>query len=231
MKITLIHGQNHKGSTYHIARMVAEKIGGRIDEFFLPRDFGEGCMGCVVCLNDGRDCCPHAEKVAPILNSMLSSDVIIIGSPTYVHEMTAHLKGFFEHIFTAWMGHRPEEAMFSKIAVVISTAAILGADYVTKSLKRQMYYLGVPRVHRLQYTVMTTSWDEVDGKIRGKVETQTDKIARNIVASKGRARPGIKTKLPFTMLRRYHKNNDLPIFAPDKKYWVEKDWLGKARPW
>ena len=37
MKITIIHGQNHKGSTYHIAKMLAEKLEGEITEIFLPR--------------------------------------------------------------------------------------------------------------------------------------------------------------------------------------------------
>ena len=32
MKIILIHGQNHKGSTYLIARELAEKIGGATKE-------------------------------------------------------------------------------------------------------------------------------------------------------------------------------------------------------
>ena len=49
MKITVIYGQNHKGSTYHIARMLAQKLGGEITEFFLPRDFGEFCVGCNSC--------------------------------------------------------------------------------------------------------------------------------------------------------------------------------------
>ena len=39
MKITIINGQNHKGSTRMIARELAEKLGGEISEFFLPRDF------------------------------------------------------------------------------------------------------------------------------------------------------------------------------------------------
>ena len=39
MKITVIHGQNHKGNTYMIAHELAEKIGGEVTEFFLPRDF------------------------------------------------------------------------------------------------------------------------------------------------------------------------------------------------
>ena len=38
MKIAIIHGQNHKGSSYHIGRSLAEQIAGEkeITEFFLP---------------------------------------------------------------------------------------------------------------------------------------------------------------------------------------------------
>ena len=50
MKIVIIHGQSHKGSTYHIAHMLAEKLDGEIKEFFLPRDFGEFCVGCTRCI-------------------------------------------------------------------------------------------------------------------------------------------------------------------------------------
>ena len=35
MNIVIINGQNHKGSTYHIGRMLAERVGGNITEFFL----------------------------------------------------------------------------------------------------------------------------------------------------------------------------------------------------
>ena len=65
MKITLIYGQNHKGSTYHVARRLAEKLGGERKEFFLPRDFGEFCLGCTGCFMKGgetariiKSCCP-----------------------------------------------------------------------------------------------------------------------------------------------------------------------------
>ena len=44
MKVTIIHGQSHKGSTYHISKILADKIGGEVKEFFLPRDFGEFCI-------------------------------------------------------------------------------------------------------------------------------------------------------------------------------------------
>lgn len=36
MKITIIHGQNHEGSTCMVARELAEKVGGEVQEFSCP---------------------------------------------------------------------------------------------------------------------------------------------------------------------------------------------------
>ena len=49
MKITIIHGQNHEGSSCMVARELAEKVGGLVQEFFLPRDFDHLCCGCYSC--------------------------------------------------------------------------------------------------------------------------------------------------------------------------------------
>ena len=227
MKITLIHGQNHKGSTYHIARMVADKIGGNIEEFFLPRDLGEGCLGCFACVTKDRAFCPHHDRVGPIFQSMLSSDAIIIGSPTYVMEMTGQLKCFFDHLFSAWLPHRPEAPMFSKTAVVVSTAAGMGMSGVTKSLAKQLFYLGVPKVYRLPVRVAAMSWDGV--KKKEQISGRVDNIAGKIAARKGKAAPGFKLRFMFSVMRQMHRKNDwTPL---DKKHWADRGWFGKARPW
>ena len=49
MKIVVINGQNHKGSTYHIGNELVKKLNGEVTEFFLPKDFGEFCVGCTKC--------------------------------------------------------------------------------------------------------------------------------------------------------------------------------------
>jgi len=227
MNITLIHGQNRKGSTYHIARMTAEKIGGNIEEFFLPKDFGEGCNGCFACVAKGREFCPHFGQIEVIFRSMLSSDIIIIGSPTYVMEMTGHLKNFFDHLFTAWMSHRPEAYMFSKTAVVISTAAGSGMNGVTKSIARQLFYLGIPKVFRLPFRVMAMSWDDAKGKEH--ISAKTDKIAHKIISRNGKAKPGIKLRVMFNIMRQMQMNNNwTPL---DKDHWARHGWFGKARPY
>ena len=66
MKIAVINGQNHKGSTYHIGKQVADKLGGEVTEFFLPRDFGDFCVGCTQCFLKSETLCPHYGRLKKI---------------------------------------------------------------------------------------------------------------------------------------------------------------------
>ena len=65
MKITIINGQNHRGSTQMVARKLAEKVGGEITEFFLPRDFDEPCLGCYSCFQADMTRCPTTKSCGP----------------------------------------------------------------------------------------------------------------------------------------------------------------------
>ena len=57
MKITVIHGQNHKGSTWHVAEELLNNIQGEkeVTEFYLPRDLDHFCLGCYACVKDDLD--------------------------------------------------------------------------------------------------------------------------------------------------------------------------------
>ena len=58
MKITIIHGQNHKGSTYHIAKMLADKLDGEVTEFFCPGISVSFVSGVQTALPKRRSCVP-----------------------------------------------------------------------------------------------------------------------------------------------------------------------------
>ena len=62
MKIVIINGQNHKGSTYHTARMLANKIGGEITEFFSSDGFWRILLRM-------HNCFTKSEKLCPIMPS------------------------------------------------------------------------------------------------------------------------------------------------------------------
>lgn len=228
MKIVLIHGQSHKGSTYNIAKMLATKLGGEIQEFFLPRDFGELCIGCTNCFMKKESLCPHYEKLVPITKAMDEADVLIFASPVYVYHVTGAMKSFLDHYGYRWMVHRPEERMFSKQAVCISTAAGAGMKSTMKDMADSLFFWGVPKIYKYGVAVMATSYEKINDKTKKKIDQKTNILANKIRKRNGKVKPGIKTRGFFHIMRMLQKKG---WNEADITYWKEKGWTGKQRPW
>ena len=228
MKVCVVYGQSHKGSTYHIARSLAERLTQEIHEVFLPRDFNDFCLGCTTCFIKGEEHCPHAAKLAPITQALDEADVIILASPVYVFHATGGMKNLLDHYGYRWMAHRPEEKMFHKQAVTISTAAGMGVKSTNKDMADSLFYWGISRIYSCGVPVAATSWEGVSEKKKRKVDKRLDKIAKAIKRREGRVKLTLKGRFLFSVMRMFHKNGWNP---KDKEYWSAKGWLGKARPW
>lgn len=228
MKIVIIHGQSHKGSTYHIARMLSEKLKGEITEFFLPRDFHSLCVGCTNCFKKSEILCPHYEKLKPITKAMDEADVIILASPVYVYHVTGAMKVFLDHYGYRWMVHRPEETMFRKQAVCISTAAGAGTKSTNKDMADSAFFWGIGKIYKYGINIAAVSWNEVDDKNKKRIEKKMDALAKKIRKNDGRVKPALKTRLFFHFVRFLQRGG---WNKPDVDYWKEKGWTGKKRPW
>ncbi|MCM1299985.1 MAG: NAD(P)H-dependent oxidoreductase [Firmicutes bacterium] len=228
MQITIIHGQNHKGSTYHLAHSLAEKIGGEITEFFLPRDFNEFCIGCTNCFTDSETKCPHYEKLFPITKAADKADVIILASPVYVMHATGAMKALLDHYGYRFMVHRPEEKMFSKQAVCISTAAGAGMNSTNKDMADSTFFWGCARTYKFGAAVNETSWERVGDKKKRSYDKKLSALALKIKKRQGKVKPSLKTRVFFSVMRMMQKNG---WNEADMKYWKEKGWLDNKRPW
>lgn len=228
MKITIIHGQSHKGSTYHIARMLSGKLRGEVTEFFLPKDFGSFCVGCTACFERSEKLCPHYEKLQPITAALDDADVIILASPVYVYHATGAMKTLLDHYGYRWMVHRPEEKMFGKQAVCISTAAGAGMKSTNKDMADSLFFWGISRIYKFGIGVAAVSWDAVSAKKKQRIEKETSAIAERIIRNSGNMRPSIKTRVFFNVMRMLHRKG---WNEADVEYWNEKGWDGHDRPW
>lgn len=228
MKVTVIHGQSHKGSTYHLAHSLAEKLGGEIDEFFLPRDFGEFCVGCTNCFTDSEAKCPHFEKLSPITEAIDNADVLILASPVYVMHAAGAMKALLDHYGWRFMVHRPEEKMFSKQAVCISTAAGAGMKSANKDMADSLFWWGTGKVYKFGAAVNETAWERVKDDKKLAYDKRLSALARKIAKKKGRVKPSVKTKAIFNVMGMMQRNGFNPA---DAEYWKEKGWTGKKRPW
>ena len=230
MKIVMIHGQNHKGSTYKIGRMIANKISREDDivEFFLPRDLNHFCLGCYACIEDVTKC-PFYEEKNKIMTAVESADLLIFTTPTYCLRASAPMKSFIDLTFNYWMIHRPRKCMFSKRAIVVSTAAGIGTKSAIKDITTTLLYWGVPSIITYGISVQAMNWAGVADKKKQKIEKDTTRIANKVLKRK-RVKAGLKTKALFMMMRMMQKK-DWGSGEAEKMHWDKNGWLGTERPW
>ena len=233
MKIALVHGQQHKRCTYHIARQVAENLGGpqaELQEFFLPAGGPDFCVGCYRCFLAGEQHCPHAAKVQPIVKAFEDADVIILGSPSYCLEMSGQMKSLFDHMAYMWMVHRPNPKLFGKVGITVSTAAGAGAANVTRTLRKQLFWLGVPTVLRLHQNVFEIDWASVGDKVKAKAAKRSKRVAQRAARLIGKGSLNLRQRALFLALRMAHRKPD-KWNPTDQAYWEANGWLGNVRPW
>lgn len=229
MKIVLIHGQNHKGSSYHIGRLIADKLetDNQITEFFLPKDLEHFCLGCYRCIEDETQCPFYTQKKV-IMEAIEKAEILIFTTPTYCMRASAPMKNFMDLTFTYWMAHKPRKVMYEKKAIVISTAAGTGMKSAMKDISNTLFYWGVPYIRYYGIDVQAMNWQQVSEDKKAKIQKDTTKLANMLLRNK--VRVGLKTKFMFQMMRMMQKA-DLGSSPVEKKYWQENGWLDGNRPW
>lgn len=224
MKVAVIHGQQHKGNTYHVTWMLLTKLNitkEDISEFYVNGI--DNCVGCFQCVMKGEHRCPHRSQIDEMIKAIEEADVIIIDSPTYVLNVSGQLKTFFDHMGYRWISHRPYPTMKHKIGVAISTTAGAGAKKTTKMIASQMFWWSVGKTYQLPVTVAAMNWEQMSTKRKEKAERKASDIARAIRRKIGHVKPGIKARFMFFIMKQMHKGMD---YSPvDKNYWKENGWI------
>ncbi|MDD6070957.1 MAG: NAD(P)H-dependent oxidoreductase [Clostridiales bacterium] len=230
MKIVVIHGQNHKGSTWNVANILLQDITceKEVKEFFLPRDLNHFCTGCYSCL-EGREKCPFWEDKKIIDDAIKAADLLILTTPNYCMMPSAPMKAFLDLFFTNWLSHKPHETMFKKRAVVISTAAGAGADKANKLVAGNLFNWGIPEVIRYGISVNAMNWNMVPDKKKEKIEKDMKRLAAKLTKKKA-VKVGIKTRILFWFYGGMQKAG-WGASPCEKEYWESRGWLNGVKPW
>ncbi len=156
------------------------------------------------------------------------ADLLIFTTPTYCMRASAPMKAFIDLTFTYWMSHKPRACMFSKKAVVLSTAAGTGAKTATKDITNALFYWGVPYIKAYGIAVQAMNWEQVSDEKKAKINADMARLAKKV--QKAKAYVGIKTRFMFGMMRMMQINN-WGASETEKEYWKSRGWLDQTRPW
>jgi len=224
MKITVLHGQKHQGSTWHTTRLLLDYLitkGDECQEFYV-NDIPP-CLGCFTCILKDEEECPHRSMTKPIIQALEQADIIIVETPNYCMGMTGQLKIFFDHMAYRWMTHRPFAAMESKLAIAISTTAGTGARAATKQIAKQLFWWGIPKIYCINQTVAATKWEDVKAQTKLKIEQKVRKVANRVKKDQVKIRRGPYQRFIFKMMGNMQKSGFGA--AKDASYWKEQGWI------
>jgi len=202
MNIVVINGTEVRGCTCQIKEFFLDELrkGNTIKEYYLPRDCPHFCCGCKVCFFDDENKCPHASHTMPIWNDIIQADLIVFAYPVYVLRTPAQVKALLDHFAVHWMGHRPNEAMFSKRAVIITQSIGAPNRSAQNDVATSLTWLGVSYIKRLGFGLMEhVIWDILSEKHRAKIEARTRKFAKQFVIEK-KVRKNLKTSPNIRLL-------------------------------
>lgn len=228
MNILTIMGTPHKGNTRAITDLFLEEFkGNEFDEIILPNDFSNFCYGCANCILKGESECPHYEEVSKIVSKIEKADLIILATPVFVGSCTSGMKALLDHLAYMWLVHRPNDNMFKKVGLIITTAGGSGVKATVKLLKQNLFYLGVPQVFNYGVTTMKMGGNYADYKGKDKIKKDVKKKANEIKNALKKRKVGFKTKFFFKMFGMTQKNGWNKV---DSDYWKEKGWLDGMKP-
>ena len=237
MKITVINGTEKHGVTYRMKEIFLESFrrNAEITEYYLPKDGPGFCTGCTTCFRGNQNLCKDAEKVQKIEKSLLESDLLVFTSPAYVFHTTGAMKAMLDHFGYRWMPHRPAKEMFGKRAVIITQCLGAGGKSAAKDIKDSLSWWGISSIKVVSFKLMSEiDWDKIGEKKTASIKKKLNNVAgkTRAIDYKKSAHTSLIVKAKFDAGRMLQTNlgKQHPEYS-DYKYWNEKGWIGKDRPW
>jgi hypothetical protein len=165
----------------------------------------------------------------PIWNAMLGADLIVITAPCYALGIPAGLKTLLDHVSVRWMVHRPEPAMFTKRAVVMtnSIGPFFFAKWAQRDIINGLSWMGISKIKSLAIGLLEgVIWDELSEKRRADITKKARKLGLKYLTVRP-AGKSLKTRFKFFICKIMHKavlkTEETP--SADNRHWIEQGWL------
>ena len=103
MKIVIFYGSIHKkrGNTYVIIDEFvkgARDAGAEVDVVFLAEKKIKNCAACLTCWTKTPGRCVIKDDMSELLDMFMASDIVVMATPVYVHNVTGIMKTFIDRI-------------------------------------------------------------------------------------------------------------------------------------
>ena len=177
MKIVIINGSPRKsGVTNTIHKNIKKELENNGADVVLVNlcDIKmQHCMGCMSCFKCGH--CHLNDDVDRISREIESADGLVLGTPTYVSNVSGLMKDFIDR------GHFVMEQMLhGKKCITVTTGINYGKKDANKILKRLIVYSGGYVSSRINFNIPFNDTDQAESESKKKCTYAANKLIKNI---------------------------------------------------
>lgn len=171
------------------------------------------CIGCLHCFHTGY--CGIKDDMECLKKELESSDLIIIASPVFAHNVTGNLKNIIDRL-TYWV-HLMH--LKGKLGINIVVSSSNGNSFVSNYLSKIMEYLGISVLAKISITYDIMSKEAINSVIDVESKNLISKIRKKTYEITQQQEEYFSTQK--WVIQNHPKNSF------ERKYWEEKGYLNK----
>lgn len=228
MKILMINGSpRKKGNTQLILdlfeRLLQEHVGVSQDiiTVSLREKVIQLCYGCRSCMVNSEEFCPCKDEVKDIENKMKKADLILIGSPVYVEDISGLMKNWIDRM--AYHCHRP--FLNGKRVYIFTTSGAKASNHSIRTLNHAFLAWGAEVIRCDNYSMGIRM---EAGIAKGKFEKQIKKRVQLMCQSKKNIRKRTFSLIAFYVQKQFWIRKGKEADFYDYHYWKSQGWLDKT---
>lgn len=182
MNVTIIYGSMDKTKTYNCVQLLLSQLRLNINisvkEFYLPHSsFYHGYFSYYK--NSVKI---YHTNINSVEKSILTSDLIIFASPVFTCDISSEMKTFLNKLSICITNNVFDPMLMrNKIGIAISITAGAGPFSVTKTLKRNLNFLGINHIFKFSKSLYETNWGDMNLKTKEQIDKKILKLSHKIV--------------------------------------------------
>ena len=121
----------------------------------------KGCQGCMSCKNE-TDYCMQQDDLTPIYDKIQEAEVVLMGTPIYLWDVTGQFKLFLDRCFAFWNRPFTSSIKTGKTAILIVTQGQPNPKLGKAVTEKYSYFLqswGFSEVYEQVFTLLNSRHD------------------------------------------------------------------------
>ncbi|MDD3416865.1 MAG: flavodoxin family protein [Lachnospiraceae bacterium] len=173
----------------------------------------QNCKGCARCFATCSICQQFEDDIRQIEEELLMSEVIILASPVYAHNITGIMKNFIDRI--AYGLHVMRFA--GKYGVTVSVSYSNGNSFVDGYLSKILMYLGVKVIQNISVQRVKT--------VDQNIISECGKQIANVIDGTGGRKSTEYEELVFQTMKKALLNVSERLETNETRYWKARGFF------